>query len=215
MPIIEISPLELVLAMAAPDAPILLDLRIAEDREEDPGTLPGAYSCAHTDCEGQLALLRGRSAVTICQKGLKISAGATARLTAHGVRVWRLTGGDLGWRKAGLPLVQTPPPTRLVIPEDPDLAEAFNIWALYRFVAPLAELIEVPRADVPGVAAQFDATIHTDLIPADVPGLRALSQSLSGPLADLLKGRAASYFATFDLAFRASMRHQSTMEPQQ
>jgi rhodanese-related sulfurtransferase len=47
------------------------------------------------------------AAIVVCQKGAKLSEGAAAWLRHAGIPADSLEGGIEGWRKAGLPLVNT------------------------------------------------------------------------------------------------------------
>ena len=214
----DLSPLECLLALADPLAPILLDIRIPEDLAGHPRRLPASRAIAYDDLDAHLALARDRGAILICHKGQKLSSGATARLVARSVPAWRLAGGHVGWEAAGLPTtsLNAPRPTRLALPLDATPREVLTAWVALRFNAPEAEVIEVPRDDLQGVCARFSAETPSDLPP--VPGLRALSMAVLGPasllpflLADAQ--RPSACFPTLDMAFRGALRHETITRP--
>lgn len=90
--------------------------------------------------------------------------------------------------------------------------EVFAAWATYRFVAPEAELIEVPRADLSGVCHRFAAHAAGDLNPLPLPGIAPTRDAVlrtDATFTLLLKACDApsASFPTLDLVFRGSFRH--------
>ncbi len=201
-----IQPIDVLARLAAPNAPIVLDIRLPDDLADDPTRLPGAVQIAFDDLQGQLNLSATRGAIVVCWKGLKLSAGATARLRSHGVDAVRMTGGHVGWRAEGLPVLSNAAPSRIALPLDASLPEALAAWACLRFDAPLAELLEVPRGDLPGVVDRFEATAPTSM--PDLPGLSALPGADHLVALALAEGPPSALFPTFDLAFRSALRHE-------
>ncbi len=208
-----IQPIDVLARLAAADAPIVLDIRLPDDVADDPTRLPGAVQIPFDDLQGQLHLCATRGAIVSCWKGLKLSAGATARLRSHGVKALRMTDGQVGWRAAGLPVLSTVAPSRIALPLDASLPEALAAWACLRFDAPLAELLEVPRGDLPGVVDRFNATAPTSM--PDLPGLNALHGADHLMALALAEGPPSALFPTFDLAFRGALRHETVMPPAQ
>lgn len=212
-----LSPCECLLALASPTAPVLLDVRLPEDIAGFPATLPAARFAAYDDLDAHLALARGHGAIVICHKGLKISAGAVARLAARGVPAWRLTGGIVGWEAAGLPTIaiDAPRPARIAVPLDATPDEALTAWATMRFTAPEAELMEIPRSDLSGVCDRFAATLTAHLTPPPLPGLDIQALARAPLLATLLAGcaRPSDAFAALDLVFRGALRHEIFTRP--
>ena len=84
--------------IGTPDAPVLIDVCIDDDFKEDPRLIPGAYRHPFTDVAALAPSLQNRKAVVICQKGLKLSAGAAAILRDHGTSAENLEGGIFAWR---------------------------------------------------------------------------------------------------------------------
>lgn len=154
----DLTPSEAFLRLISPTPPVVLDLRIAEDRAALPETLPGAIAVAHADIETQLQLCEGRATLLFCHRGLKLTHGAAARLAARGVMTFRLSGGIVAWLESNLPLIDpSESPTRLVIPTEVDLHTLPQIWAALRFSAPRPEILEVAPEHVADVARTFDA----------------------------------------------------------
>jgi rhodanese-related sulfurtransferase len=200
-----ITPIEALARMASDAAPTLLDVRLPED--QDGTNLPGAVAVPFDDLDRHLTLCPF-GAMVICHKGLKISAGATARLRRRGVDAHRLTGGHVGWVAAGLPVTDTPAPDRLAIALEASAADALAAWATVRFIAPRAELLEVSQADLDAVRARFNAAAHGPL--PDLPGLNAMADALDLATLALHTAAPSALFPMFDLAFRGALS-QATM----
>ena len=198
----EITPYEAFLALAADAAPTLIDIRLPEDRE-GPERLPAAIDAAFDDIATHIAHAGHQGAILVCHKGLKLSAGATARLRARGVDAHRLSGGFVGWRAAGLPTLTAPAPTRIAIPLAASFEEAVAAWATCRFDAPKAELIEVPRDDLGGVLARFQASTPRIPFPLSFDGDCATLDAL------LSVQPPSAIFPVLDALFRA--RHETVM----
>ncbi|MEX3016219.1 rhodanese-like domain-containing protein [Gymnodinialimonas hymeniacidonis] len=203
----KITPLEALAAMASDTAPTLLDVRLPED--QDGTRILGAVAVPYEDVAQQAALCP-HGAIVICHKGLKISAGATARLNLHRVTAQRLSGGHIGWDAAGLPVTQTDSPAIIAGPLESNAEDALALWAACRFIAPQAEVLEVPRAYLDGVCARFNASQALPL-PA-IPGLSALANSLDTITLALHAAPPSALFPTFDLAFRGALRHEMAMQ---
>ena len=152
--------------IGTPDAPVLIDVCIDDDFKEDPRLIPGAYRHPFTDVAAHAPSLQNRKTVVICQKGLKLSAGAAAILRDHGISAENLEGGNYAWRDAGLPLVpvnRMPPlstegRTVWVTRHRPKIDRIACPWLIRRFVDPRAQFLFVAPSDVMGVAERFGAT---------------------------------------------------------
>jgi rhodanese-related sulfurtransferase len=97
---------ELQRRLAAPDAPMLVDVRQPEEFTALPGHLPGAINVPLADLPGRTAELaaRRRAIVVVCKTDRR-SAMAAADLRAAGlVDVAVLRGGTDGWHQRGLAL---------------------------------------------------------------------------------------------------------------
>src|SRR5215203_1171501 len=169
-----ISSEKLARLIGRPDCPTLIDVCTEEDFACDPRLIPGAVRRSHRDvAEWAPEFARdGRSAVVICQKGLKLSQGVAAWLRHAGVSADSLEGGALGWAAAGLPMV----PVEKLPPRDsrgrtiwvtrarPKVDRVACPWLIRRFVDPNAVFLFVAPPEVMGVAERFGAT------PFDIEG---------------------------------------------
>ena len=57
------------------DAPVLVDVCIDDDFNDDPRLIPGSFRHPFTDIASLAPKLQRRRVVIICHKGLKLSAG--------------------------------------------------------------------------------------------------------------------------------------------
>ncbi len=165
----EITCAQLFRLIGTPAAPVLLDVRIADDITADPFTLPCARQVAHTDIGGLIPELIGCRVVVICHRGRKLSHGVAALLRAHGIAAESLAGGMVEWAAANLPrtaLAARPAPgTRWVTRSRPKIDRIACPWLIRRFVDPQAQFLYVPAVDVVDVADKFGA------IPFDIDGV--------------------------------------------
>jgi rhodanese-related sulfurtransferase len=159
--------------IGAPDAPVLLDVRVAEDVAADPRRLPASLARDYRDVAGWAPALAGRHVVTICQRGQKLSQGTAAWLRHAGANAEVLEGGFLAWRDAGQPLLlpdHVPPRdaagrTLWVTRARPKIDRIACPWLIRRFIDPGAVFLFVAAAEVPAVAERFGAT------PFDIEGV--------------------------------------------
>jgi rhodanese-related sulfurtransferase len=168
-----ITPQQLARRIGMPDAPVLVDVRTAEDAAADPRLLPAAQRRDHRNIGAWAPALRGRSVVAICQKGLKLSEGVAAWLRHEGAEAEVLEGGFLAWAAAGLPLVaarHVPPRdaagrTLWVTRARPKVDRIACPWLIRRFVDREAVFLFVAASEVLAVAERFGAT------PFDIEGI--------------------------------------------
>lgn len=162
-----ISPEKLARLVGTPGCPAIVDVGSA------PGQcIPGSTRRPAEQVGNWSAELRGRSAVVLCARGGKLSAGAAAWLRCDGVDSEILEGGIAAWTDAGLPLLaedRLPPRdvhgrTIWVTRARPKVDRIACPWLIRRFVDPAAMFLFVPPAEVAGVAESFGAT------PFDVEG---------------------------------------------
>lgn len=169
----EIKPQQLARLMGTPDCPVLIDVRIDVDFDDDPRMIPGARRHAFDQAASLVEGLAGRRALVYCQKGLKLSQGVAAILRAGGIPAETLEGGHLGWRDAGLPMID---PVKLpkrnaqgqtvwVTRHRPKIDRIACPWLIRRFVDPAAQFLFVEPSQVMNVADRFDAT------PFDIAGV--------------------------------------------
>lgn len=162
----EITVAQLSRLVGTPAAPLVIDLRIEQDFDQDPDLVPGARRHAHDDIAALLPELEGRRVVVYCQRGRKLSQGAAALLRHHRVQAEVLEGGHFAWRDAGEPLV---PAEKIPVAADgggslwvtrhrPKIDRMACPWLIRRFVDTRARFLFVPPADVLAVAEKFAAT---------------------------------------------------------
>ena len=167
-----ISPDKLARLIGRPDCPVLIDVQTDEDFAADPRLIPGAVGAPSATVSEWAPELTGRSAVVICQKGLKLSEGVAAWLRHAGVPADTLEGGAFAWSEAGLPMV---PETKLpprnsqgrtvwVTRSRPKIDRIACPWLIRRFVDRNAVFLFVAPTEVTGVADRFGAT------PFDIEG---------------------------------------------
>lgn len=152
--------------IGTPHCPILVDVSIDEDFAIDPFLIPTAFRHSVHHIEELLPFLANQQVVVICQKGMKLSAGAAAVLRTHGVDANNLVGGNIGWRDAGL--IRVPgagfgnlnmvQPSKWVIDQQPNIEQVACCWLIRRFVDTRARFLFVASEDVDAVAARFSAT---------------------------------------------------------
>ena len=150
-----------------PDTPALIDVCTDEDFARDPRLVPGAVRRPFRDVEAWAPEFAGRSAVVVCQKGLKLSQGVAAWLRHRGVSANSLEGGALGWAGADLPMVpvaKLPPRDAMgrtvwVTRARPKVDRIACPWLIRRFVDPRAVFLFVAPSEVFGVAERFGATL--------------------------------------------------------
>ncbi|HYF56477.1 MAG TPA: sulfurtransferase/chromate resistance protein [Salinarimonas sp.] len=155
-----------------PDGPALVDVRLDEDFAADPRHLPGAVRRPFRAASDWAPEFAGRSAVVICQKGLKLSQGVAAWLRHAGIPAESLEGGAVGWAAADLPMVpdaKLPPRdargrTVWVTRTRPKVDRIACPWLIRRFVDPGAVFLFVAPSEVMGVADRFGAA------PFDIEG---------------------------------------------
>lgn len=155
--------------IGTPRAPVILDVRRAALRQDDPRALPGARLLTEADLPGAHALLpelRGKSVVVACAAGHARSQGLAAVLRAEGIAAEYLEGGHTAWVAAGLPTIDT---TRLggldaagrslwVSRSRPKIDRIACPWLIRRFIDPRAVFLFVAPPEVPAVAELMGAT---------------------------------------------------------
>jgi rhodanese-related sulfurtransferase len=163
----QITPAQAFRLIGTPDAPTILDVRLAEDIAALPRLIPTSLCLPHTEVP-TLALPPGR-AIVACARGRKLSEGAAAWLRTKGWQAEVLEGGTLSWEAAGLPMIPlaalpargTPWVTR----HRPKIDRIACPWLVRRFIDPTAPFLFVAPAEVADVADRFQA------IPYDIEGV--------------------------------------------
>lgn len=158
------TPAQLGRLLGTPDAPLILDVRLAEDAAKDPRGIPTARRVAHAE----VTAAPGQKVVVVCQHGKKLSEGAAALLRCQGALAEVLEGGHAAWAEAGLPLIPFVllPDTGLwVTRHRPKIDRIACPWLIRRFINPAARFLFVAPAEVSAVATHFAAT------PFDIEGV--------------------------------------------
>ncbi len=162
----EITVPQLLRLIGTLDCPIIVDISINSDFEDDPYLIPGSFRHPHTDIAGLKDRLGGKPCVVICQKGIKLSQGLAAHLRADGLKAEYLAGGMQGWRDHAaaprIPAAALPAPvdgaTLWVTRHRPKIDRIACPWLIRRFVDPAARFLFVSPAEVSGVAERYNAT---------------------------------------------------------
>jgi rhodanese-related sulfurtransferase len=162
----EINVAQLLRLVGMPAAPVIIDVRVAEDYDRDPRMLPTAHRRDFRTVASWASDYAGRHVVVACQRGLKLSQGVAAWLRHEGIEAESLEGGFEAWVAAGALLVTTtklPPPdqqgrTVWVTRARPKVDRIACPWLLRRFVDPGAVFLFVAPTEVSAVADRFAAT---------------------------------------------------------
>ncbi|MGB7241030.1 MAG: sulfurtransferase/chromate resistance protein [Sulfitobacter sp.] len=157
---------QLLRLIGLPDTPVIVDISIDPDFDEDPFLIPGSFRHPHTDIEGLKTLLKGRPCVVTCQRGIKLSQGLVAWLRNDGIEAEYLRGGMYAWRDhpdtPRIPAAVLPEPvagsTLWVTRHRPKIDRIACPWLIRRFVDPDARFLFVSPAEVQGVASRYNAT---------------------------------------------------------
>src|SRR5436305_10402711 len=155
---------KLVRLMGTPACPSLIDVQTDDDFAADPRLVPGAVRRPWAEAGDWAPEFEGRSAVVICQKGLKLSQGVAAWLRHAGLSAESLEGGALAWAAAGLPMVSDGKlPARdakgrtvWVTRARPKVDRIACPRLIRRFVDPQAVFLFVNPAEVPAVAERVN-----------------------------------------------------------
>ena len=155
--------------IGTPNAPRIIDTRLAEDYARDTALIPSSRRISH---QTVLNTLQDKpqdtpigKTVVVCQEGHKVSHGAAAVLRAQGMPAEVLSGGFCAWREQGLPLVSLqalPEKHRQaglwVTRHRPKIDRIACPWLIRRFVDPQAQFLFVAPPEVDAVAEKFLAT---------------------------------------------------------
>ncbi len=161
----QITVTQLARLIGTSNCPVIIDVSIDEDFDLDPYLIPTAKRYPHTTITDDVAALLGKKIIVVCQKGLKLSAGAAALLRSKGVDAESLEGGNYAWRDAGQPRIPaanipftSAGSTVWVCAHRPKIDRIACPWLIRRFVDPEASFLFVPPAEVEAVGEKFDAT---------------------------------------------------------
>ena len=155
----QITPAQAFRLIGTPEAPVIFDVRTAEDVAALPRMIPTSRHLPHTAIAA-MTDLPGR-AIVACTKGKKLSEGAAAWLRSQGWQAEVLEGGTLAWEAAGLPMLPLAalpaPGTPWVTRHRPKIDRIACPWLIRRFIDPTARVLYVAPAEVEPVADRFGA----------------------------------------------------------
>ena len=147
--------------IGTPKCPVLIDVQTDEDFAANPRLIPGAIRRPWQAAAEWTHEFNGKSAIVICQKGLKLSQGVAAWLRHEGIPADSLEGGALAWAQASLPMV----PEAVLPPRDaqgrtvwvtrarPKVDRIACPWLIRRFVDPGAVFLFVAASEVSSPAS--------------------------------------------------------------
>ena len=152
--------------IGTPDAPLVLDVRTADDRADDPRMLPAGSLRDYRTVSAWAGGYADKAVVVVCRHGGKLSQGIAAWLRQAGARAEYLEGGLDAWSQAAGLLIRPnhiPPrnaqgQTLWVARARPKIDRIACPWLIRRFIDPGAVFLFVAAAEVAGVAERFGAT---------------------------------------------------------
>lgn len=128
----QISLSQLMRLIGTPSAPVIIDVRDADDYPADPRIIPTSRHIFHTDIAAAIPDLDpARHIIVTCQRGKKLSEGTAALLRSHGLSAESLEGGHLAWIAADLPVT-----TLAALPPRPSLWVTRNRPKIDRIACP-------------------------------------------------------------------------------
>ncbi len=150
--------------IGTPAVPVLIDLRVDEDFNEDPRSIPSSFRYSFSSLDTLIPELDSQHVVVICHKGKKISQGAAAVLREAGIHAEFLQGGHVAWSDANQTLVSTVDlesynrgRTTWVTRHRPKIDRIACPWLIKRFIDPKAVFLYVEPSEVLAVAEKFNA----------------------------------------------------------
>jgi rhodanese-related sulfurtransferase len=163
-----ILPADLSPLLGSAPAPVLVDLRSAEQISAAGRLIPGAIRRSPADVQTWWPELPRAHPVVV----FDLSGGEKCRLTVetlrqHGLQASRLEGGFAVWRERKFPTrrVIATNEDKWVTRERPKIDRIACPWLIRRFINPSAQFIYVPKSRVLAVAAETGAT------PYDIDGV--------------------------------------------
>ncbi len=188
-----ISVTQLYRLVGTPECPLIVDVRLPEDFDDDPRMVAGAVKINFDAIDDIIQHLPDKKSpypkkfhqakpqhnvVIYCQKGLKISQGTAALLRTQGIKAEFLEGGQFAWRNANAPMVLASSIPYLVdknysqwvTRHRPKIDRLACPWLIKRFVNASAKILFVEPSQVLNVAERFNAT------PFDVAGVQLSHQ---------------------------------------
>jgi rhodanese-related sulfurtransferase len=161
-----ITAVQLTRLIGTPDAPVIVDVRVADDHVSDPRTIPASVRRDHRTVASWAADYAGRAVVVVCQRGQKLSQGVAAWLRHASAAAESLDGGFEAWVEAkGLLVRPKHVPDRdesgrtiWVTRARPKIDRIACPWLIRRFIDASAVFLFVAPSEVASVADRFRAT---------------------------------------------------------
>jgi rhodanese-related sulfurtransferase len=167
-----ITPAQFSRLLGLPETPVVIDVRTDDDYATDQRLIPGSVRRDFRTVTSWATDYAGRTAIVVCQRGLKLSQGVAAWLRHAGVKAETLEGGFEAWADGGLLVRPDHIPQRdvegrtvWVTRARPKIDRIACPWLLRRFIDPTAVFLFVASSEVLGVADHFGAT------PFDIEGV--------------------------------------------
>jgi rhodanese-related sulfurtransferase len=161
-----ITAAQLMRLIGTPDAPVIVDVRVADDHASDPRMIPASVRRDHRTIASWAADYAGRPVVVVCQRGQKLSQGAAAWLRHAGAAAESLDGGFEAWAEGKALLVRPKHVpdgdeggrTIWVTRARPKIDRIACPWLIRRFIDASAVFLFVAPSEVAAVADRFRAT---------------------------------------------------------
>jgi rhodanese-related sulfurtransferase len=162
-----ISPPDLYATIGTATAPIVIDVRNADEFASFDRLIPGAVRRSAADLERWRPALPRSRPVVVYDHSQKHSGRIVEELRRLGSNALDLSGGVAGWLQSGLPTRRETDhkSDKWVTREHPKIDRIACPWLISRFINPLSEFIYVPSNDVVAVASK------TGAIPYDIEGV--------------------------------------------
>ncbi len=152
--------------VGTPDAPIIVDVRIADDNAVNSRMLPASTSRDHRTVSAWATAYAREPVAVVSQRGQKIAQGTAAWLRHVGAHAEYLEGGFEAWRQANNLLIQprhvpardNEGRTVWVTRSRPKIDRIACPWLIRRLIDPAAVFLFVAPAEVANVADRFGAT---------------------------------------------------------
>jgi rhodanese-related sulfurtransferase len=152
--------------VGTPDAPIIVDVRSADDHAAEPRMLPASTWRDYRTVSAWAGAYASQPIAVVSRRGQKLAQGTAAWLRHAGARAEYLEGGFEAWRQANNLLIQ---PRHVPARDDhgrtvwvtrsrPKIDRIACPWLIRRFIDPAAVFLFVAPAEVADVADRFGAT---------------------------------------------------------
>jgi rhodanese-related sulfurtransferase len=162
-----ISPLDLYAGIGTATAPVVVDVRTADQFAAIDRLIPGAVRRSSDDVEDWRRSLPPSRPIVVCDLFQRESRKIVETLRRLGTNARDLTDGFAAWHERGLPTRRELDRNsdKWVTREHPKIDRIACPWLIQRFINPNAEFFYVPATDV------LRAAEATGAIPYDIAGV--------------------------------------------